>query len=215
MKYYKLHLLRHGLTQGNLDGLYIGSGTDLPLCAEGRADLAALRQQYRYPDVPLVFTSPLRRAAETAEILYPGVRTVMLDDLREMAFGKFEGQPLTALVKDPEFAAWMDPTSHAVPAGAESRVAFYRRTGEMLMNLFAYMFRTHTEEAACVTHGGVIMSMLAQHALPQRKPEDWMTDPGCGYSVRCDAEMWMRDRLVEAFDVVPLGYLDETSDKES
>ena len=113
------------------------------------------------------------------------------------------------LVHDPEFSRWIDPTSHAVPEGAEDRIAFYQRTGEMLMKMFEYMLRTHTEEAACVTHGGVIMSMLAQNALPQRKPEDWMTDPGAGYSVRLDAEMWMRDHLAEAYDVVPEGYLDQ------
>ena len=55
MKYYKLHLIRHGLTQGNLDGRYIGSGTDLPLCAEGRAQLEELKAKFQYPDVPLVF----------------------------------------------------------------------------------------------------------------------------------------------------------------
>ena len=37
MKTFKLHLIRHGLTSGNLQGLYIGSGTDIPLCDEGRA----------------------------------------------------------------------------------------------------------------------------------------------------------------------------------
>ena len=42
MKYYKLHLIRHGLTAGNLQGLYIGSGSDLPLCDEGRAQLKTL-----------------------------------------------------------------------------------------------------------------------------------------------------------------------------
>lgn len=208
MKYYKLHLIRHGLTQGNLDGRYIGSGTDLPLCEQGRAELLELQQQFDYPHVPLVFTSPMLRAQQTAELLFPGADRVMLQDLREMAFGVFENRPVTELVKDPAFAAWMDPTSHAVPEGAEDRVAFFNRTGEMLMKLFEYMLKTHTEEAACVTHGGVIMSMLAQHALPQRKPEDWMTDPGCGYSVRLDAEMWMRDHLAEAYDVVPYGYLD-------
>jgi broad specificity phosphatase PhoE len=30
MKTFKLHLIRHGLTSGNLQGLYIGSGTDIP-----------------------------------------------------------------------------------------------------------------------------------------------------------------------------------------
>ncbi len=34
MKTFKLHLIRHGLTSGNLQGLYIGSGTDIPLCDE-------------------------------------------------------------------------------------------------------------------------------------------------------------------------------------
>lgn len=206
--YYKLHLIRHGLTAGNLEGRYIGSGTDLPLCDQGRAELQGLKQRFAYPAAQLVFTSPLQRAVQTADILYPGVRQIPLQDLREMAFGVFEGQPLDQLVKDPAFARWMDPTSQEVPQGAESRAAFYKRTGGMMLKLFEYLLRTQTTEAACITHGGVIMSMLAQTALPRRKPEDWMTDPGCGYSVRCDAAMWMRDRLVEAFDVVPLGYLD-------
>ena len=74
MKYYKLHLIRHGLTAGNLQGLYIGSGTDLPLCAEGRAQLQELKAQFRYPEVSLVFTSPLLRATQTADVLFPGVR---------------------------------------------------------------------------------------------------------------------------------------------
>ena len=42
MKTFKLHLIRHGITAGNLQGLYIGSGTDIPLCDEGRAQLADL-----------------------------------------------------------------------------------------------------------------------------------------------------------------------------
>ena len=44
MKTFKLHLIRHGMTAGNLQGLYIGSGTDLPLCDEGRAQLADLKE---------------------------------------------------------------------------------------------------------------------------------------------------------------------------
>lgn len=208
MKYYKLHLIRHGLTEGNLQGRYVGSGTDLPLCDQGRRELQELKDALPYPSVPLVFTSPLQRAVQTAELLFPGVKQIELDDLREMAFGKFENQPLTELIKDPEFGAWMNPQSRSVPQGAEDRKAFFERTSAMLMKMFEYMLRTHTEEAACITHSGVIMNMLAAHAVPQRKPEEWMTDPGTGYSVRLDAEMWMRDHIAEAYDIVPTGYLD-------
>ena len=49
MKTFKLHLIRHGITAGNLQGLYIGSGTDLPLCDEGRAQLADLKERFAYP----------------------------------------------------------------------------------------------------------------------------------------------------------------------
>ena len=98
MKYYKLHLIRHGLTQGNLDGRYIGSGTDLPLCAEGRAQLEELKAKCQYPDVPLVFCSPMLRAQQTAEVLFPNAKLTILQDLREMNFGKFENRPITELV---------------------------------------------------------------------------------------------------------------------
>lgn len=209
MLYFKLHLIRHGLTQGNLDRRYIGSGTDLPLCEEGRAQLAQLKARFAYPAAEVVFTSPLLRATQTAELLYPGVRTLPLQDLREMAFGVFENRPITELAADPAFAAWMDPASQTVPEGAESREAFARRTDGMLMKLFEFMIKSQIHEAACVTHGGVILNMMARHVLPQRRPEDWMTDPGCGYSLRLDTAMWMRDHLAEAYDVVPLGYLDE------
>ena len=209
MLYFKLHLIRHGLTQGNLDGRYIGSATDLPLCEEGRAQLAQLKARFAYPAAEVVFTSPLLRATQTAELLYPGVRTLPLQDLREMAFGVFENRPITELAADPAFAAWMDPASQTVPEGAESREAFARRTDGMLMKLFEFMIKSQIHEAACVTHGGVILNMMARHVLPQRRPEDWMTDPGCGYSLRLDTAMWMRDHLAEAYDVVPLGYLDE------
>ena len=66
MKTFKLHLIRHGLTAGNLQGLYIGSGTDIPLCDEGRAQLAELKERFEYPQVDTVFSSPLLVAGSHA-----------------------------------------------------------------------------------------------------------------------------------------------------
>ena len=69
MKYYKLHLIRHGLTAGNLQGLYIGSGSDLPLCDEGRAQLKTLKKDFDYPVVPL----GARGRGGPADVLQPHV----------------------------------------------------------------------------------------------------------------------------------------------
>ena len=209
VKTFKLHLIRHGLTRGNLEGLYVGGGTDLPLCDEGRQDLEVFKSRFVYPAPDTVFTSPLARAVETADILFPAAtHRLVVPQLREANFGVFEGRRMEDLVKDPEFARWMDPTSGFVPEGAEPTEAFHARCSETLLKLFEYMIRMDVTEAACVTHGGVIMSMLSQRALPSRHPEQWMADPGCGYTVQTDVQLWMRDRLVEAIDIVPFGYAD-------
>ena len=215
MKTFKLHLIRHGLTQANLDGVYAGSGTDLPLCGEGRRQLADLRARFAYPQVDTVFSSPMQRAVESANLLFPdAAHKFSVQDLREAGFGVYEGRPVRELVKDPGFARWMDPASGFTPDGAEPTPAFNARCAAALLHLFEYMIRSGITEAACVTHGGVIMSMLSQRALPSRKPEQWMADPGCGYTVQADAELWMRDQLVEAIDIVPAGYLDTLAGQE-
>ena len=65
MKNYYLYLIRHGLTQGNLDGKYIGQ-TDLSLCPQGAQAIRALAAQDVYPEVEKVYSSPLARSLETA-----------------------------------------------------------------------------------------------------------------------------------------------------
>ena len=149
------------------------------------------------------------RAVETANILFPNAaHTFTVHDLREAGFGKFENKPVKELVHDEDFKKWITPGSGFVPEGAEPTEQFHTRCAESLLKLFEYMIRMDVTEAACVTHGGVIMSMLSQRALPSRRPEQWMADPGCGYTVQTDVQLWMRDKLVEAIDIVPFGYAD-------
>ena len=209
MKNYRLYLIRHGITQGNLDGIYMGSGTDQPLCAEGEAQLRELAARFVYPHADTVFSRPMRRAVETVEVLFPDAKDkIILADLRENAFGEFEGRKITELTQDPHFAAWMDPAQHYTPEGGEPAAEFHTRCAKVLMGMFEFLMRRGVDEAACVTHGGVIMSMLAQCAMPRRAPEQWMADSGCGYVLQCSPEQWMRDGIVEATDIIPFGYLD-------
>ena len=73
MKTYKIHLIRHGQTEANAKGLYIGM-TDLPLSPEGLAELLTLKREYTYPGAARFFTSPLTRCKQTLEVLYPACR---------------------------------------------------------------------------------------------------------------------------------------------
>ena len=103
---------------------------------------------------------------------------------------------------------WITPGSGFVPEGLSPPGSSTPAAPKACSSCFEYMIRMDVTEAACVTHGGVIMSMLSQRALPSRRPEQWMADPGCGYTVQTDVQLWMRDKLVEAIDIVPFGYAD-------
>ena len=207
MKNYTLYLIRHGITQGNLDGKYIGL-TDLPLCDEGFYAITRYAHERLYPAVQKVYSSPLKRCLETADIIYPDRYVKQIDNIAECDFGEFEGKTQEELKDLPEYAEWLKGGYEAKAPGGESFGDFTLRCLDGLEEIFKDMMKDQVTKAAVITHGGVIMNMLSQHALPFRKPEEWMTDPGAGYSVRLDAEMWMRDHLAEAYDVVPHGYLD-------
>ena len=73
MRSYHIYLIRHGLTKANLEGKYIGE-TDLDLCEEGVSELLSLKEQFVYPAVGRVYSSPLRRSVQTARLLYPEMK---------------------------------------------------------------------------------------------------------------------------------------------
>ena len=90
MKTYTIHLIRHALTKGNLEGRYIGQ-TDEELCKEGIAQLEKMKSDYDYPYPEVVFTSTLKRCIETARILYPDKTPIEMRGFEECDFGEFEG----------------------------------------------------------------------------------------------------------------------------
>ncbi len=208
MKTYKLHLVRHGLTQGNLDGVFVGGGLDMPVCEQGQEELLEKRRRFAYPDVALVFSSPMKRALQSADLLFPDANErVVIEELRENIFGEFEGRRVDEMMTDERYLAWLDPTSGFVPAGGESGRDFAARTSGALLAMMTYLAQNGIAEAACVTHGGVIMSMLAQRALPQKPPHQWMSENGCGFTVQADAAMLMRDGMVEVAALVPGAFI--------
>ena len=69
MKTYTIHFIRHALTQGSIDGRYIGQ-TDEELCKEGIEQLEAMKKDYDYPYPDVVFTSSLRHYNESALLIW-------------------------------------------------------------------------------------------------------------------------------------------------
>ncbi|MBC7373982.1 MAG: histidine phosphatase family protein [Frankiales bacterium] len=101
----ELVLVRHGQTQWSLEGRHTGR-TDVALTVAGETDAIALREHLDRP-FGLILTSPLQRAARTAELA--GLVAESAPDLMEWDYGPEEGRT-TAQAREnrPGWSVWDD-----------------------------------------------------------------------------------------------------------
>ena len=182
-------LIRHGKTQGNSERRYIGI-TDEPLSDEGRAEVERVR-----PDssLKLVYVSPLLRARQTASILFPQAEQRVIPDLRETDFGVFEGRSADEMFDDADYREWVDGMCLGPCPGGESRGDVTRRAVAAFIEAVHDAEAAGVEEAVFVTHGGVIMSILEELALPKRDYYEYQLKNLCGWQAECT---WDDDKLV-------------------
>lgn len=201
MKTYKIYLIRHGLTEANLAGKYLGNRTDLPLCLKGRRDLQAIRNEGELPDIQKLYSSPLLRARQSAELLYPGFEPCVIEELTEYDFGVFEGKTAAELEGDPAYTDWTSGKSPAAPGG-EDYTDFVKRLALGLNNVVRDMMSEGITTSAVIMHGGAIMMLLAACALPRKRPVEWTCDPGRGFAVRVTPSLYHSSGVIEVFEAL-------------
>jgi broad specificity phosphatase PhoE len=145
-----LLLVRHGETQANRRGQYLGRG-DSELTSRGMAQIAALADVLPRPDV--VVSSPLGRARRTAEALSASIEI----DQRwiELDYGPLDQQPVGQVPADLA-DRWRRDAAFA-PPGVETLSALSARVHEACDDLVA---RAQTSVVIVVTHVGPIKAAL-------------------------------------------------------
>ena len=202
MKGYRISVIRHGRTAANDKGIYIGR-TDFPLSDKGAAELAGKMDEFQYPNVARVYSSPLRRCTETAEILFPDVQIQTVDNLIEMDFGAFEGKSADELVEKPEFKEWLKGGMDCRPPQGESVKEVQLRIFTALREIITDMMREDLLHCAMITHGGMIANMLAGFGLPKISPQELQCQPGEGFDIYVTADLWQRSQAFEILGLVP------------
>ncbi len=199
---YRLKLIRHGITQGNLDGKYIGV-TDIPLCAEGAAELYSKLEKYDYSTVQKIFISPLKRCRATASILYPEAIIVDIPELTEMNFGDFENKKAEDLMNTPEYKRFLKGGLDNPPPGGESIRMVVERCVAAMEKIVSSIFEEGLTNCAVITHGGIIMNLLSCFGIPKYNPNDFACDFGEGFEVMISAAMWQRSTAFEILGRFP------------
>jgi probable phosphoglycerate mutase len=187
----RLVLVRHGRTASNAAGRIQGRA-DVPLDPTGLDEAQAVARALRRFDASALYTSPLRRARTTAEIIGRELRLAsqVWEGLTEYDFGLMSERDLEEVAAmNPRLAAeldaWLeagrdDPMLRPDIPGAEALDAFAARIAAFWDHIEA-AHRGGT--ALAVTHGGVLRGMftLAAHGDLRRHSPFWADN--CSISV--------------------------------
>lgn len=150
-----LILVRHGLTDWNLERRYQGR-LDIPLNAAGRAQAETLKAQLENIPFEIVYSSPLRRAYETAEIISWGKPIVPDQRLAEIDHGTWQGKTQDEIAEQwpHEWKAWNTDPDKFTPPGGETAAQVQLRVKE-------FIGEVQGKAVLCVSHGVVIQTFLS------------------------------------------------------
>jgi alpha-ribazole phosphatase len=157
----RLWLIRHGAPAEEARGRCYGTW-DIGLSATGRAQMERVREYLQAEPLAAIYSSPLRRALESAEILATGrqIPRESAANLSEIDFGEFEGMTYHEIAaRYPElYRSWMKtPTEVRFPGGE----CFGDLRSRSLAAIQSIQTRHEGHTAAVVTHGGVIRAIIA------------------------------------------------------
>ena len=172
-------------------GKYIGS-TDEPLSEKTVEGF--LKNPAEYSEVERVICSPMLRCIQTAELMFPGTERKTEPRLRECDFGQFEGKTYEELKSVPKYIAWLKSNGTITFPGGEEQSVFRRRSVEGAIEQIEWLIEKKVQRAAFVVHGGTIMNIMEQYALPKKEFYEWHVGNGCGYLVELDPVLWKKDR---------------------
>lgn len=143
----KAYLVRHGETEWSAAGRHTGR-TDLPLTPRGEEQARRLGARLAGHSFSVVWTSPLRRAAETCRLAGFADRAETLPDLYEWDYGEYEGKFGNHIRADrPGWNLFRDGAAGGEsPADVEVRVArvldrFRKSDRDVLIFSSGHLFR--------------------------------------------------------------------------
>jgi broad specificity phosphatase PhoE len=152
------HLLRHG--EHVLRGRVLAGRTPgVGLSALGCAEIEAVADRLAGENIEALYSSPLQRARETAEILAERLQLPIQyrEDVLELDFGEWTGLTFDEVRADQRWQLWSSCRSIATVPGGESMRQVQERTVKALFDLR----QTHRDGTVIiVSHGDVIRAAL-------------------------------------------------------
>jgi probable phosphoglycerate mutase len=195
----RLFLIRHA--HHVLVGKALAGRSDVALSEEGRDQAHALAQRLAKTGIDALYTSPQRRARETAAPLAAklGLEPKVDGALDEIDFGEWTGKRFDELEREPHWRVWCERRSVAQPPAGERFVDVERRVADALKR---YSCVHPDARVALISHGDVIKAALAhvmRSSLDELERFDVAPAAVCIIAAQPD---WQRVELVNATEAL-------------
>ena len=168
-------LIRHGMTQGNLERRYLGNPEE-PLCDLGIAKAVELMKNGELPPIDTLLSGPAVRCRETAGLLFPNI-VYSICPMVEIDFGIFKGKNADELVDNKDYNLWLESYCLADIPDGDSVSAF---KSECCSKFEQIVETSSVGTTAMIIHGGNIMSIMEHLAVPKKEFYDYHI-PNCGF----------------------------------
>lgn len=174
-------LVRHCEAEGNKKRLFQGI-TDASVSEKGRIQLDLLSIRCRNMKIDAIYSSPLRRARETAEAVnrFHGLPIQIRDGLREIDGGEMENKPWEDFPKTyPEQASfWNKQPWLFSPPNGETMYHVFDRIWDTILEII----RENPGKTVCAaSHGCAIRNFLCRASgwpIEQLNRMDWCDNTG-------------------------------------
>lgn len=178
-----VQLIRHGKTKENLKKRFAGGKTDSSLCEQGIAEIKQFSKDNIYENCELLFSSPMKRCLETANLIFPDYKIQTIEDFRELNFGLFENKNHAELDGNPLYQKWLDSGGKGEIPQGESFQNFVQRSFKGFKDMITLSTRN---SVSAVVHGGTIMAILS--ALNGGDYYEYMCSNGHGFIFEVSSE---------------------------
>jgi probable phosphoglycerate mutase len=159
----RIYFARHGQSEANILREFSNRGRRHPLTTLGREQALTLAVRLRAESIPRIYSSPLLRATETAQLLAEawGAEVEVTDALREFDTGILEGTSADAgwTIYDEVVSAWMRGDWERRIEGGESFIDMRDRFVPFVQRLVT-TYRDTEDRVMLVSHGGLYRAML-------------------------------------------------------
>ena len=161
----RIYIIRHGETDWNTIKRLQGR-SDIELNDQGRRLARITAEALKDVEFSRIYTSPLKRAKETALIMKRDREIPIIEEPRiiEMSFGIYEGLCSGRdyyTIPDPNFSFFFtQPERYIPPEGAESIAELCKRTTEFLHEL-VHNQDMKEDTVLISTHGAALMGLLS------------------------------------------------------